>query len=347
MLSFDPDRVAYLEAEGWRAYYDRRWGRVLRLLVTLCQDEFQIPFPVSILAAYYATRAAVAWVPINHDARAVQAWYTRFYRLVRRYSGLTFDPVKAGALELEYNDVHRSLVGTADKAPFIDTMVRLHAELFGLTPEQARPSAEQRVLAANLVDRITGNISPNPAADWAEIHAALRRCYRSIQAQLPAAQAGPAVDYAFTTNWHVSAPIQAVWEAIYESDRWPSWWPYVAAVEEIATGDATGVGAVRRYTWTTRLPYRFVFESQVTKVDAPHVLEAHVSGELAGTGQWTLTPNSAGTHVRYEWNVSTTRAWMNAIAPLARPLFAWNHDVVMHAGAQGLSRLLGARVIEH
>jgi hypothetical protein len=35
-------------------------------------------------------------------------------------------------------------------------MTRLHAGLFGLSPEQSRPSAEERVLASNLVDRITG-----------------------------------------------------------------------------------------------------------------------------------------------------------------------------------------------
>jgi hypothetical protein len=25
MFEFDPDRVAALEAAGWRAYYDRKW----------------------------------------------------------------------------------------------------------------------------------------------------------------------------------------------------------------------------------------------------------------------------------------------------------------------------------
>lgn len=30
---FDPDEVAYYEKAGWEAYYDRRWLRVLRLMV--------------------------------------------------------------------------------------------------------------------------------------------------------------------------------------------------------------------------------------------------------------------------------------------------------------------------
>ncbi len=349
MFSLDPDRLATLEADGWRAYYDRRWGLVLRLILILCQEQFRIPFPMSLVAAYHATRAARAFAPVRHDTRAVQASYARFYRLARRYSGLRFDPDQVAALELEYNVVHRELVGMPDKSAFVDTMTRLHAALFGLSLEQARASAEERVLASNLVDRITSGESLDQAADWAQIRAALQRCYRSIQAQLPHEPADQGVqhtgpEYAFTSNWDVEAPIESVWAAIYDADRWPDWWPFVARVQELAPGDATGAGAVRRYTWTTRLPYTFAFESRVTQIDPPHVLEAVASGDLNGTGRWTLSPNATGTLVRYDWNVRTRAGWMNALAPLARPVFAWNHDVVMRSGAEGLGRLLGTQV---
>jgi hypothetical protein len=33
---------------------------------------------------------------------------------------------------------------------------------------------------------------------------------------------------------------------------------------------------------------------------------------------------------------------MNRLAPVARPLFAWNHDAVMRQGAEGLAHLLDA-----
>jgi len=33
---------------------------------------------------------------------------------------------------------------------------------------------------------------------------------------------------------------------------------------------------------------------------------------------------------------------MNMLSPLARPLFKWNHDVVMSWGAEGLRKRLGA-----
>jgi hypothetical protein len=47
------------------------------------------------------------------------------------------------------------------------------------------------------------------------------------------------------------------------------------------------------------------------------------------------------TTVRYTWDVRTTRPWMNLLAPLARPLFAWNSRGVMLQAGEGLARFLG------
>ena len=49
--------------------------------------------------------------------------------------------------------------------------------------------------------------------------------------------------------------------------------------------------------------------------------------------------------VVYEWNVETTARWMNVLAPLGGPAFAWNHDRIMRAGGEGLAKLLGARLL--
>ncbi len=178
------DRVAYYEAAGWRAYYDHAWLRLLRLIVSLCQEQFHIPFPRSLLAAYYIVRASVAWVPLDHDEKIVQAYYTQFYRLARRYSGLNFEPERVGALELKYNDDHRRLSGKPDKTEFIQTLTELHAALFGLTLAQARESAELRVLANNTVDLITRKTSADPEADWKKLELYLQQCYQSIAREL-------------------------------------------------------------------------------------------------------------------------------------------------------------------
>lgn len=43
-FQLNPERLAALQAGDWRAYYDRNWPRLLRLMVQLAQEEFHIPF---------------------------------------------------------------------------------------------------------------------------------------------------------------------------------------------------------------------------------------------------------------------------------------------------------------
>jgi uncharacterized protein YndB with AHSA1/START domain len=154
--------------------------------------------------------------------------------------------------------------------------------------------------------------------------------------------------YSFLTTWCLEAPREPIWDAIWQSERWPEWWRGVKAANTLAPGDEAGVGQVGRYTWRSKLPYDLEFELTTTKVAKPHLLEGAARGELAGTGRWRLFEQGGRqpvTAVVYEWNVSTTKTWMNLLAPLARPLFAWNHDWVMRNGGEGLSRLLGCRLL--
>ena len=152
-------------------------------------------------------------------------------------------------------------------------------------------------------------------------------------------------EYRFLTTWLLDAERERVWDAIYESESWPSWWRGVVATERLAEGDSDGVGQLGRYTWRSRLPYRLSFEIRTTRVERPHLLEGEASGELAGTGRWRLFEQDGVTAVIYEWQVRTTRPWMNLLAPLLRPAFEWNHDWVMRSGGEGIARLLGARLL--
>jgi len=100
-----------------------------------------------------------------------------------------------------------------------------------------------------------------------------------------------------------------------------------------------------RYVWKSKLPYRLEFFVRTTKVEKPRLLEGNAEGELAGVGRWRLFEQGGVTAVLYEWNVRTTRAWMNLLAPVARPIFAVNHDYVMRNGGEGLARLLGGALL--
>ncbi len=149
-------------------------------------------------------------------------------------------------------------------------------------------------------------------------------------------------DYSFVTVWRLDAPIDQVYELIRDSLRWPTWWPAVSRVEERVPGDpTTGIGNVRRYTFKGKLPYRLAFDLRVTERTPPRILAGEASGELAGTGVWALREADGVTLARYDWNVRTTRWWMNLLAPLARGVFRSKHDFVMRSGARGICAELG------
>ena len=112
----------------------------------------------------------------------------------------------------------------------------------------------------------------------------------------------------------------------------------------ISSGDSGGSGRTYRSFWRTRLLYTLTFEARTTRVVVPTVIEIESRGELNGAGRWSLAEEGSATRVRYDWNVSTTKTWMNWLAPVLRPLFAWNHDAVMKDGAAGLAKLLNAQV---
>jgi hypothetical protein len=151
--------------------------------------------------------------------------------------------------------------------------------------------------------------------------------------------------FALTTQWQLESTIEPVWDAIVAVEKWPCWWPFVHAVEELEKGDADGLGALRTYTWSSKLLYRLSFAMRVTAVTPPTYLEGVAVGDLNGSGRWRLTADGSTTRVRYDWSVVTTKPWMNVLAPLLQPAFRWNHDQVMAEGGRGLARHLGVRLL--
>ena len=124
-----------------------------------------------------------------------------------------------------------------------------------------------------------------------------------------------------TTQWQLESAIDCVWDAIVAVEKWPHWWRFVHAVEELEKGDAEGLGALRRYTWSSKLPYRLSFAMRVTAVTRPTYLEGLAVGDLDGSGRWRLVPDGTTTRVYYDWTVVMTKRWMNALAPLLEPAF--------------------------
>ena len=153
-------------------------------------------------------------------------------------------------------------------------------------------------------------------------------------------------EYQFLTTWCVDAPIDAIFDLLQDSAGYPRWWKGVVDVERLEDADETDIGQLDRFTWRSVLPYTLAFDLRVTRVARPRLLEGRATGELEGLGTWRLYEGD-GVAIVYSWRVCTNKPWMNALGPLARPVFAWNHDVVMRQGGHGLARELGTRLLLH
>lgn len=136
--------------------------------------------------------------------------------------------------------------------------------------------------------------------------------------------------YSFNTHWELKASLHEVWDAIYNSLEWPQWWKGVYKVTEIKPNDADGINGIRAYTWKSVLPYELLFSMRLEECDPMKRMKGIAFGELKGIGEWTFNEHDGIVDVHYYWDVVASKKWMNTFSFLLRPLFALNHNIVMH-----------------
>lgn len=184
-LVIDPPALAYVETQGWRAYYDRAWPRAIGLMLQLNHDQFGLGWPAAVEASYYATRAQMAFAGTDNNVPLARAYLASYYGIIARERGLGWDPQSAADAEMRYWIIHRQVAQAPGKpAPLVDALADLHALLFEIPPPAARASAVERTAAAQAVDRITGHRSLDVEADWREVEVRLGAGYDLIAAAM-------------------------------------------------------------------------------------------------------------------------------------------------------------------
>ena len=153
-------------------------------------------------------------------------------------------------------------------------------------------------------------------------------------------------EYSFVTVWKLrNTSVDEVWKTIKAVEEWPRWWKGVKRVQTIKEGDANGIGKISMFTFKAALPYQLSFQSELLQLKHHQLMIGKAKGELEGTGVWTFRKESEWVRIEYNWNVKTTRAWMNFFARLLKPAFKWNHDVVMRWGLEGLAKKLRVTIV--
>lgn len=158
-------------------------------------------------------------------------------------------------------------------------------------------------------------------------------------------------EYQFVSVWRLAAPVASVFQALAEPGDWYTRWRGVADTETLtaeageAGGANHGVGGRVRCVVRSPLGYSLSFDIERVAAAPPWSLDDRVTGDLEGTGRWELAEVGGHTEVCHTWTVRTTKRWMNALAPLGRPVFVWAHRIVMRDGARALSEGLDAPLL--
>ncbi|WP_035794180.1 SRPBCC family protein [Kitasatospora mediocidica] len=140
--------------------------------------------------------------------------------------------------------------------------------------------------------------------------------------------------YHLTSRWQLAAPPRTVYRLLRDVERYPQWWPQVRGVR--ALDDTSGELRIRSV-----LPYTLLMTARELRQDeAAGVLEAELTGDLAGWSRWTVGAHGTGSLALFEEDVRPGKPLMRRLALPARPLFLANHALMMRAGERGLRRHL-------
>jgi hypothetical protein len=154
--------------------------------------------------------------------------------------------------------------------------------------------------------------------------------------------------FVLTSRWQLRATdTERVWALLTDVESWPRWWRYVRRAKVLTLGRADHVGDVATLDWASALGYGVRLRVTTTLAQRERQLEGRAEGDLNGRGTWMLEQDAPdAVRVTYRWDVTLHRPWMRRLVFVLRPLFEWNHFVVMRAGARGMARQLGCSLGE-
>lgn len=154
-----------------------------------------------------------------------------------------------------------------------------------------------------------------------------------------------AAQYHFLSRYSFEGDPGRVWDAIASVESWPRWWSWLQKVDVVRAGGDGGLGAVYRFTVRAPAGYGFVYETENVGAEPLHHIDVVSSGDIVGRGRLVLEATSVTVDVWFAWLVETPKRWMTVLAPIARPMFTWNHDRMMDAFGVGLADVAGANLV--
>jgi hypothetical protein len=148
----------------------------------------------------------------------------------------------------------------------------------------------------------------------------------------------PSNVFRFDESWEIpNATVTQVYDVLSHGELLPLWWKGVyLEAEKLTPGAEPKVGDRLRARARGFLPYQLNFIVEVVELEPGRRVVVRTIGDFEGRWSATLSARAKGVHIDLIWEVTVQRPILRRLAPLLRPLFAWNHRWTTPRGEKGL-----------
>lgn len=168
LTQFDYQKMAQLDSDMWRAYYNHQFFKLFLLLVQLMKTQFRFNWFTTLRLAYYSGWAAADYRIKKHKGvknERVLKNLTKFYELISKNATDSFDYTKAAELELAWWDIHRR--SYKNNKELEQSLADGMAAIYNVPASKLGKYAHYRA-EAMILPRHEGDRQPIPT-DWQEI----------------------------------------------------------------------------------------------------------------------------------------------------------------------------------
>lgn len=149
---------------------------------------------------------------------------------------------------------------------------------------------------------------------------------------------GESAPFHFESCWRVNASAADVWSVLSAVDTWSQWWPGMPLA--VPVDDTLEQGSRARIHVDSPLGVTMRFEIQLDEIRPPKFVSFSASGDLRGSGVWTIEQTGPVTTISSLWCVTSARTMIR----MMRPVSSRMHAHVMRAGHRGLVQRLNRMV---
>ncbi len=181
LRQFDYKRMAELDSDMWRAYYNHQFFKLFLQLIQLLKTQFGFSWLVILRLAYYSAWAAAYYRIKKHrgvDNMRVLKNLVKFYSPISRHSVKLFDYLQAAELELAWWDVHRR--SYTNNPELEQSLADGAAAIYNVPAKDLGKYAHYRAKAM-ILPRHEGDEQSVPV-DWRKVTNLLVRAWGSLHA---------------------------------------------------------------------------------------------------------------------------------------------------------------------